>query len=99
MEKGSNEGDFAMATASNDGLIKLWRLTRKGGRGSGEEFSAECVGSKDCGCRITCMAVHKVPEVKQEIKRTKEEEQDDDQEDEGPSKKGGGKKRKRRRQD
>ncbi len=37
----------------------MWRLHRSGR----EEFEVDCVASKDTECRITCMAVHKVPEV------------------------------------
>ena len=68
VQASAKEGEFDMVTASNDGLIKVWRLRRKGG----EDFEAECVCSKDTGCRITCMVVHRVPEVQQPGKKKEE---------------------------
>lgn len=57
------EGDVFLVTASNDGLLKVWRS--EGAEAASDlEFSE--VGRHNTKCRITCLAVHKVPEVKAE---------------------------------
>lgn len=61
LESSENKDEFALVTASNDGLIKIWRGTRpKSG-----QFKFEAEVSHDAKCRITCLAVHKTPEVKE----------------------------------
>lgn len=45
-------------SASNDGWIKVWKV-----KVDDDEVEADCISEYDTKCRITCMTVHKVPEV------------------------------------
>lgn len=47
-----------LVSGSNDGLIKVWKVTR-----DGDTFDIIQDGSADTKCRITSMQVHKVPKV------------------------------------
>merc|ERR1712166_279726 len=47
-----------LVSGSNDGLIKVWKVTR-----DGDTFDIIEDGSADTKCRITSMQVHKVPKV------------------------------------
>lgn len=71
-----------LVTASNDGMVKVWSLTR-----CKEQVEAKAVTSVNTNCRVTCMIVHKVPQVAQaetkvdtkvSVKRTKAEDSDDE---------------------
>ena len=53
------EDNFALVSASNDGLVKVWSLIAKKAAWEAEELLSHKVG-----CRITCMVVHRVPEIK-----------------------------------
>ena len=52
--------DNLLITASNDGKVKVWTMTRNDGA---FEFTEKL--ELNTKCRITSMVVHKVPEVKQ----------------------------------
>lgn len=47
-----------MVTASNDGMVKVWSVTR-----CKDEVEAQMVASVNTNCRVTCMIVHRVPDV------------------------------------
>ncbi len=88
VQKTSAENEFGLVTSSNDGLVKVWRLRREGKEG----FEAECLCERDTGCRVTCMVVHKVPEVQEQQQQSEDK---DEQQEEGEEAKQ--KKRKRRK--
>jgi len=52
---------FCLLSASNDGFLKVWSISRGGSQEA--EFKVKLVASVDTKCRVTCMVVHKVPEV------------------------------------
>ena len=66
---GSN--DQCLVTASNDGLVKVWKLQKTSlqssdpTKGSSFDFTFDVVeeGKVDTKSRITCLKVHKVPQV------------------------------------
>ena len=77
LEEGEKSGGCAaLVTASNDGLVKVWSL-EEDGEG---EYEVEEVARADTKCRITCLDVHRVPEVQQqpvsEGKKKQKEQQD-----------------------
>ena len=51
--------DNCLVTSSNDGKVKVWNVDK-----NESEFKIEEQACLDTKCRITCMVVHKVPEVR-----------------------------------
>ena len=47
-----------LVTSSNDGFVKVWKITKQG-----DSFDAKEETAVDTKCRITSMSVHKVPEI------------------------------------
>ena len=64
-------GDQCLVTASNDGLVKIWKVNKKpldassNANEGGFQFTFDIIeeGKVDTKCRITCLKVHKVPQV------------------------------------
>jgi len=55
---GGGGGRCCLVSASNDGMVKVWSVTR-----CKDEIESKMVASVNTNCRVTCMIVHKVPEV------------------------------------
>jgi len=58
-----------LVSASNDGLIKVWKISR-----NDDTFEVNEEGRTDTKCRITSMQVHKVPKVNNTIPDVKPED-------------------------
>ena len=57
----SDDSKCALVTASNDGLVKVWSVDKT----DSGTFDVEEAAKVNTKCRITCLTVHKVPEVQQ----------------------------------
>merc|ERR1711860_36906 len=54
-----DENSAVLISVSNDGFVKVWSVKRKS-----DEIQVDLLGKHDTKCRITCLDVHKVPELK-----------------------------------